>query len=152
MKKIILPILFITLIACNSDKPSNTDNTTNNTIVSDFLADIESLEDVDDRAPIALFIENAKKEADDIFDIDENNIKEFLDAAKEYNHCIIVVEDHTILKIVDLEDCKQSGSWGACMPMAEGYIKKGDLDYQEDYINNIIGTPDSQERTAFLFK
>jgi len=37
------------------------------------------------------------------------------------------------------------------MPHAEGYIKKGGLTYKKDYINNIIGLPDAQERTMYLF-
>ena len=48
-------------------------------------------------------------------------------------------------------DCIQSGSWGACMPYAKGYIKKGSLIEKEDYINNIIGIPDSQLRKVYLF-
>lgn len=151
MKKIILPILLMALIACES-KQSSSEGNDNSAIVSDFLMDVSALEEIDNKTPITHFEEQASEIADDIMDVSDGNILNVLESAKNYSHCVIVVEDHTIVKIVDLEDCKQSGSWGACMPMAEGYIKKGDLDYQEDYINNIIGRPDSQTRTAFMFK
>ena len=38
------------------------------------------------------------------------------------------------------------------MPYAEGYIQKGKLIPQSDYINNIIGRPDLQQRVMFLFQ
>ena len=63
----------------------------------------------------------------------------------------IIVANHTVIKITDFNDCKPSASWGTCMPMAEGYIKKGVLQHEKDYCNNIIGLPDNQKRTLYLF-
>ena len=37
------------------------------------------------------------------------------------------------------------------MPKAEGYIKKGSLNYNNDFANNIIGVPDNQKRIMYLF-
>jgi hypothetical protein len=37
------------------------------------------------------------------------------------------------------------------MPKCEGYIKKGKLNYKSNYMNNIIGIPDNQERVAYFF-
>jgi hypothetical protein len=38
------------------------------------------------------------------------------------------------------------------MPRAAGYVKKGDLVYMNDYVNNVIGAPDAQKRMLYLFK
>ena len=84
--------------------------------------------------------------------MDKNNIETVLTEAKTYKNCVIITGNHTIVKILDFDDCKQSSSWGYCMPTAEGYIKKGELVSQEDYINNIIGRPDAQKRTVYLFE
>lgn len=151
MKKLFLPLILLSIISCNSDQSTESGNITN-TVVTDFLAQVESFEAIDDKVPVTYFETMAHEAADDIMDLSKDNVQEVLEAAKNYSHCVIIVEDHTIVKIENVENCKQSGSWGACMPMAEGYIKKGDLEYQEDYINNIIGIPDSQTRTAFLFR
>lgn len=152
MKKIILPLIVLAFIACNSDNSTEASGDTNKTIVADFLTNVESFEAIEEKAPISYFAKLANDIAEETATVTKDNIQDVLDAAKHYGKCIIIVGDHTIVKIDNVEDCKQSGSWGACMPMAKGYIKRGDLDYQEDYINNIIGTPDSQERTAYLFK
>jgi hypothetical protein len=65
--------------------------------------------------------------------------------------CIVVVEQHTFAKFSDTKKCNMSGSWGACMPYAEGYIQSGGLKGINDYINNIIGKPDAQNRTLYIF-
>jgi predicted DNA-binding protein (UPF0251 family) len=137
-------------IACNNDNTVNNSDG-DNTVVFNFLKQVKSFEAIDSKTPISYFEGLAQQSANEKMDLSEGNIQDILNAAKNYKHCVIIVEDHTIVKIVSLEDCKQSGSWGACMPIAEGYIKKGELDYHEDYINNIIGLPDSQKRTAYLF-
>ncbi|WP_430822052.1 hypothetical protein [Carboxylicivirga caseinilyticus] len=39
------------------------------------------------------------------------------------------------------------------MPKGKGFIQRSDeMTEKEDYINNIIGTPNAQRRTVFLFK
>ena len=149
MKKSILAIAALaTLLSCNQS--SNSD-TTNQAIVSDFLSDISSLEEQE--KPIKTFVSVAQETADKVVELDKSNIKDVLETAHAYQHLVIVTGNHTIVNIEhdELNNCKQSGSWDACMPYAEGYIKKGDLVFQEGYINNIIGTPDDQEHVAYFF-
>jgi len=126
-------------------------NTSSNNLVSKFLTDITTLENSEERNPIATFKELAENEASKVYTVSKNNIGEILTTAQQYKHCVITTKDHTIVKITDLKKCIQSGSWATCMPYANGYIKKGRLIPKEDYINNIIGIPDSQERKAYLF-
>lgn len=120
-------------------------------IVSNFLSDVTSLESVEGNKSIAMFQEVAKKLAPKVIPISKDNIEDFLKEAKNYKHCVIITGNHTIVKIKDINKCKASGSWSASMPYAEGYVKKGKLSYKQDYINNIIGKPDNQARTAYLF-
>ena len=120
-------------------------------IVINFLNDVRSLEDDDSINPITSFQEAADHLAAKVMSVNKDNIEAFLEEAKKYKQCVITTADHTIVKIDDPGNCKPSGSWGACMPYAKGYIKKGELDFQEDYMNYIIGLPDEQERTAYLF-
>ena len=134
------------LVSCGSDTGGNGENQ----VVNDFLDDIHSLEKVE--KPIQSFQEIAEQTADKIMTLETGNIEDVFQEIESYEHCVIITGNHTIVKIEDLKNCKQSGSWGACMPFAEGYIKKGELVYQEDYINNIIGRPDTQKRTVYLFK
>lgn len=132
-------------------KPEIT-STSKSEIVSGFLNNISSLENVEGKKnPIVKFKELAANEANEVMSISKDNIDDVISKAKQYKNCVVTVKDHTIVKISDVNDCKQSGSWAACMPYAKGYIKRGDLVLQEDYINNIIGLPNSQERTAYFF-
>jgi hypothetical protein len=149
MKKILFFLAISFLICCSSEQS----NKTNDPIVSSFLKETASLEDFTENKenPITRFIEEAKQSAAITEKIDKQNIKALLLQAKDYQHCVITTGNHTIVKIISLEDCKDSGSWGACMPKAEGFIKKNKLIAQKDYINNIIGRPDDQERTCFMF-
>jgi hypothetical protein len=92
--------------------------------------------------------ENAKK----TIVLTKDNIKEALQEAQQYKSNLITVGNHTIVKITDFSNCSHSGSWGTCMPYGEGYIQKGELIRMNDYINNIIGKPDDQVRTLYLFE
>ena len=150
MKKLLIALITISIIGCNTNETNNEGNT----IVSNFLDNISSLEKNIKKGenPIVSFIDAAKQSADKSTNLTKENINDLLVEAKEYSYCVITTGDHTIVKITDIEDCKQSSSWGACIPYAEGYIKKGDLIKQADYMNNIIGRPDNQERMIFLFK
>ncbi|MFY0671982.1 MAG: hypothetical protein JXQ87_01175 [Bacteroidia bacterium] len=151
MKKLIHLAILFALIGCdNKASKSNNESTTN--IVTAFLKNVRSLEDVENGNPIIAFSEQASTIADATFSLDKGGAEDLFETAKNYTHCVIVVEDHTIVKIDDFDDCQQSGSWGACMPMGNGYIKHGNLDSEKDYINNIIGTPDGKERKVYLFK
>ena len=147
----ILSATIITLILLTGCVTSTSDNEAKSTIVSDFLANTYSIENLEDKNVITSFEAAATIEADEIITLTSSNIKGILSSSANYKTCVIIVEDHTIVKITDYENCKQSGSWGACMPIVEGYIKRGALELQEDYLNNIIGLPDSKKRTAYLF-
>lgn len=150
MKQLYLILIATLIFSCDSGK--NSSNNSPN-IAAEFVKDISSLENIDgNKNPIPKFQESAKNEAAKVMNFSKDNIAELLSLIKEYDHCVITTGDHTIVKIQNLEDCSQSGAWGACMPMVKGYIRKGELKLQEDYMNNIIGLPDEQERTAFLFK
>ncbi|MAX82113.1 MAG: hypothetical protein CL843_18280 [Crocinitomicaceae bacterium] len=151
MKKTVLAaVLCAALWSCSNENGSSSEST-ETAVVTEFLQDVSSLEG--QTKPIQTFVTEAEEAADKTMFVNKANIKEVLDAAKEYAHLVIVTGNHTIVSIDQegLENCRQSGSWGACMPYAEGYIKKGDLVFQADYINNIIGIPDGQERTAYFF-
>ena len=153
MKKLLFFAAIATLVSCTSvnEGGNNEGSNTESKIVENFLSDIESLEDIEGKNPIALFTAEAGGKADKVMNLDKDNVKDVLATAKTYKNTVIVIGDHTIVKLGDIDNCKQSGSWGACMPFAMGYIKKGDLEHQKDYINNIIGLPDSQERTDYFF-
>lgn len=166
MKHIVILFVFILALSCKEDKKQSETNTditaqtetskntatkaTGNTSAIAFLEDIKSLEKDTSSNPIDTFKDAAEASAKDVIKINKDNIKEVLAKAKNFKHAIITVKDHTIVKL-NLDDCKPSGAWAACMPKAEGYIKKGDLIYQNDYANNIIGLPDNQERLLYLF-
>ncbi len=91
--------------------------------------------------------------ADQSMQLTKDNIGEALKEAANYANTIIIVHPHTIVRITDLNDCRQSGAWKTCMPMGKGYIQKqGTLHEKQDYINNIIGVPDGQSRTIYFFK
>ncbi|PPK94482.1 MULTISPECIES: hypothetical protein [Nonlabens] len=119
--------------------------------VTDFLKDIKSFA----RSEKGNSIENFQKLADDTaaekIDISKENFGEALKKATDFKYIFITVENHTVVKIDDVSKCKPSGSWATCVPYAQGYIKKGDMIYQEDYANNIIGLPNDQKRTMYLF-
>lgn len=171
MKYLLIVLTLALALSCKDENKQNkTENTTTettenattkstekkavkNTSASNipFLKNVKRLEEDTSANPIDTFKALASTAAKEIIKINENNIKDVLAKAKGFNHVVITVEDHTIVKIIDLNDCKPSGSWSACMPKAEGYIKKGDLMYNNDYINNIIGLPDNQERLLYLF-
>jgi ABC-type phosphate/phosphonate transport system substrate-binding protein len=152
MKQLAIALLFILAVACSSEQTSTNTQETESTLVADFISDISSLEEIEKGNPIVMFQEQAEGQADKTMSLSKDNISEVLETAKSYSSLVIVVEDHTIVKIDDVEDCKASGSWGACMPMAKGYIKKKDLVSQKDYINNIIGRPDAQKRVVYFFE
>lgn len=148
MKYVSILSLLILIFSCTSEKK---DNKTESALVSNFLTDVTSLDSIQGTNPIEVFSEEASSMADLQMNFSKDSIADVLAKMKNFKHSVVVTGNHTIVKVIDPEDCSQSGSWGACMPMAEGYIKKGDLNYKKDYINNIIGTPDDQKRVVFLF-
>lgn len=136
-------------MSCNEAKTEV--QATSDAVVIAFLEDVTALEKEKGANPIADFKALSLKNAVDSININKDNIKDALAKAKNYKHSVVIVDNHTIVKLVDVNDCKASGSWGACMPMGEGYIKRGALNYKKDYINNIIGLPDAQTRSVYFF-
>lgn len=137
--------------ASSTNENSSTETVSNSEAIL-FLNDSKSLLSVKGTNPILEFKKTADATATRSRSFNKKNIQALLDDAKTFSHCAIIVEDHTIIKINDYYDCKQSSSWGACMPICEGYIKKGELQFQKDYLNNIIGLPDKQKRTIYYFQ
>ncbi len=119
--------------------------------VTEFLRDVKTIEKDTNVNPILSFKDLAEDIAIEKIILSKENINEALILAKDYSSCVVVTANHTIVKIENLEDCQQSGSWKACMPKCSGYIKKGELNFKTDYMNNIIGVPDNQQRVAFFF-
>jgi predicted DNA-binding protein (UPF0251 family) len=118
-------------------------------MLKQFVKDIPALQ-AENLTTIDGLNEASKKKASKTIDLTKDNIAEaFKDAQGKI--CIIVVENHTIVKFADLKKCNVSGSWGVCMPYGEGFIQKGELTGINDFINNIIGKPDTQKRTLFIF-
>ena len=148
-----IAILFfasVVIIGCDSKTKLKGDGNENN-VVSNFLSDVKSLEIDTNTNSIVAFKELAEEIADNKMVISKKNIKKVLIKSKDYSNCVIVTGNHTIVKIISFDNCQQSGSWEACMPFVEGYIKKGKLNYKKDYMNNVIGTPDGQQRVAYFF-
>ena len=151
MKNYLLVLILFISYSCSSDKQGANSSDSESSFVTEFLNDVTSIESVSNSNPILQFKEDAENIANDILSFSKDNMNDIIENAKRFKHCVITVADHTIIRITDLEDCVQSGSWATKMPFCEGYIKKGELVYQKDYLNNIIGIPDSQERTAYFF-
>ncbi|TLX73675.1 hypothetical protein E9993_14550 [Labilibacter sediminis] len=102
--------------------------------------------------PISSFNKEALDNAAKSGNLTKENMAGYMAEAKNYKYCLITVGTHTIVKITDLNKTIMSGSWGCKLPYGEGYIQKGSLNFKQDYINNIIGIPDSQRRMIFFFE
>jgi len=133
---------------------SATSQSRNDVIIQKFTEGIISISDGELSAysPISSFNKIALEKATKSVVITKDNIASLIVEARSYKHCIITVGTHTIAKITDLNKTIMSGSWGSRLPYGEGYVQKGTLNLKQDYINNIIGIPDSQRRMMFLFK
>ena len=154
MKRLSIVLMILAFISCKKDQSES--QPTAKAKANPIAAVVENIKKLDDDAisgktPIKNFVAYAKTEATKTISLSKSTIKSALETAKSYKQCFVVVGVHTVVKIEDLNECKPSGSWGACMPKAKGYIKKGALNYESDYINNIIGRPDNQKRTMYLF-
>ncbi len=164
MKKLLFMLIAVLAISCSKEKKEETQSDPKEidkveiqkeakpNVVEDFLVDVRTLEKAIDKVSIEDFKAIADKEADTSFKMNATNVKQILDKAKNYSECIIITGNHTIVKITDFNDCKPSKSWDTCVPKGEGFIKKGKLIYQNDYINYIMGTPDAQDRFVYLFR
>lgn len=149
MKSITFSAIALLLFSFTAVKAQND----NAAIVKEFLKDIPAAasEKISAGTPVATVDAIAKKNAAKAISLTKDNIASALAEAKQFKFGIIVVGEHTFVKVADFSKCNTSGSWGACMPYGEGYIKKGALVSQQGYINNIIGRPDAQARTLYLF-
>ncbi|TNE79193.1 MAG: hypothetical protein EP332_11895 [Bacteroidetes bacterium] len=146
--KLLYPLSLALVLSACTQKKSNPAATE---LVSNFLENPKSLENIESKNPVEEFKSAAESSAAKVVELNKDNVADVLGEAKDHKHVVIVTGNHTVVKVDDLDDCKTSGSWGTCMPHAEGYIQRGGLEYQEDYINNIIGKPDEQERLVFFF-
>lgn len=140
---------FLVIVGCNSE-PKIEGNPEKGSIALDFIQDLETLRFLED--PIVDFKAGAESASAEAFNFDVDNAQIMLDKIKDYGHSVIVVEDHTIVVANGKDECHASASWKACMPYVRGFVKKGELEYQEDFANNIIGTPDKQSRRIYFFK
>jgi hypothetical protein len=110
-------------------------------------------DEINQHEPLSSIRELAASNAAKTILLSKENIVSALDELANYSDAVIIVGGHTIAMITDAGNCQQSGAWGACMPKAKGFVQKqGKLIAHENYINFIIGVPDSQERTMFLFE
>lgn len=150
MKFLGIFLIVAVLGACSNNEPS-AGAAKSNQEAAKFLKGTENLLTIEGDNPILVFKNYAESEASKKIVFDKENINSLLKTASEYAQLVIIVEDHTIVKVENLDNCKASGSWGACMPFGEAYIKRGAFEERADYINQIIGKPDSQKRVAYLF-
>lgn len=149
MKNIKTLMLFICAIAmllltnCSGEKKQD----------SRFNGDILNLDDslMDSRQPINAIASLAKRDADKTINLDPENIAQALEEAKSYAEAIIIVGNHTVVKITDFNDCKKSSSWKTNMPYGKGYVQNKGLNKCSDYLNQLIGQPDKQTRVLYLF-
>ncbi len=150
MKNILTFLIFFAIIGCGKDK---------NVLefkqpIAEFLTNPKILTKVEisTKKPIQQFRDFAEISASKRISINKANINESFDEAQNYNFCIVLVANHTLVKVEDFKTCTPSASWGVCMPKVSGYIKKRQLQYQNDFMNNVIGLPDNQERYMYLFE
>lgn len=107
---------------------------------------------LNDERPIANLNQLAAKQADTLFIFNKNNASSIFNLAKKYEYAIISVERHTVVLVDSWSNSTKSGYWGFRMPHGTGFIQKNNLmTKEEDYVNNIIGVPNGQRRTIFLF-
>lgn len=149
MKRIILS-LFILVVGVNMLFAESKADVLQK-FVQDFVAiDASQLTSAE---PIAQLATILLEKADKSISISKSTISEALAEGKNFSKVIIVVGKHTVIIVENFDDCKQSGAWGACMPLGTSLIQKsGSFTQKEDYINNLMGIPDTQERKMFLFK
>ncbi len=147
MKKFII-ILFV--LSSLSSQAQNTKII----VLKQFLTDIIKLDGnkLNKQQPIISINEIAKSKAEKAIEINSESIGKALLEAENYKHCLISVDGHTLVRVISFKDSSPSGAWRAAMPLCKGYIQKaGVLHEKKDYLKNLIGRPDSQIRTMYLF-
>ena len=151
MKNFILALGLLVLMGCDDSTNRDQKSSSNELLVTNFLKDTSTLERANFDQPLEEFITYASEMAQEAVVLDVNSMSGFIEKGSSFKYAVIVVENHTIVKIEDFTNCKTSSSWATCMTFGEGYVKKGNLVFQKEYINNIIGRPDRQKRMGFLF-
>ena len=143
-------IIILCLISSFSSQAQNTKIT----VLKQFLSDLINFDGraINEDQPIISISPMAHENAAEIIIITRENMNLALIEAKTFKHCLIIGEHHTVIRIVDNEDCSPSNLWGTSMPLSRAYIqRKGVLVEKKDYLKNLIGRPDSQVRTMYLF-
>ncbi len=122
-------------------------------LVKGLISDVIKVEpgDLNEQSPISSINKLVFAQAEKTISLTKENIEKSIQEAKSYKSCIITVGIHTIVLVSDINNTTFSGSWDCRMPYGKGYVQKGAMNFKEDYINNIIGVPDSQRRMMFLF-
>ena len=121
-------------------------------LVTNFLSETNSLENAEISSPITAFIKVAESTAVKTSELTKENIQDLLTEAKSYKYMVVTTGNHTLVKVTDMDQCLNSGSWGVCMPYGEGYIsRQGNLEFKQDHLNNIIGIPGGQKRMVYFF-
>lgn len=146
ISSLLFPVLILLMIGCSGDNSA-----VDSARLFNASRDIENIKSWEEHNPIEVFLTLATKEADEAISLNEGNMNMSIQKANKYENCIIVVDNHTIVRVENLKNCQASGSWKTCMPIAKGFVQKGELQAKEDFLNNIIGKPDLQQRMMFLF-
>jgi len=123
-------------------------------VLKQFLSDVMKFDGkaFDQQQPIISISEIAQANAAKVIEITRENIKPALEEAKSYKHCLVIVDAHTVVRVINNKDCSPSGAWRTAMPLSKGYIQKAGVLYEKkDYMKYLIGRPDSQTRTMYLF-
>lgn len=134
------------------DDTSSTNQTTEELSISEkFGENPQSLLDLEGN-PVQQLIDDAKKNADQKLTFYVANADKALEVASGYEYAIVITGNHTVVRILSYDDTEMSGSWGIPMPLVEGYIRRGGrMEPVADYMNNIVGMPDDQDRKIYLF-
>ncbi|MGF7138694.1 hypothetical protein [Roseimarinus sediminis] len=147
--KLLLPLLLFfafSNLARGNEKPAQ---------IKALLDEVHliAMSELEGAEPIAA-VDDLLSDADDkTIVLTRENIQESLEEAVQYRYVIIIVENHTLVRITNLNDCSQSGVWEACMPYGRGLIQySGELREETGYINQLIGVPDGQLRKMYLFR
>jgi len=147
MKKFIIILLVVSGLSSQAQN-------TKIIVLKQFLSDIIKVDAkvLNKQQPIISINEIAQAEAEKAITINRESIGSALLEAKNYKYCLISVDAHTLVRVVSFKDSSPSGAWRTAMPLCKGYIQRsGVLHEKKDYLKNLIGRPDSQVRTMYLF-
>ncbi len=127
--------------------------TTSSDEVIELFNDVLDFSDanINKTRPVSSIIKTAARQADTIYFLTKDNVSSVMSQAKKYKHCIIAVETHTVVLVNSWSKVSKSGTWNYYLPYGVGCIQRNELIKKEDYIKNLIGTPDFQRRSVFLY-